>query len=115
MATKKLVLIRDVFNMLREGGKRETYYRFGDKVFRVVYENSNGTPCGYDYKHCVDVFNATSDEWHHVINRDYIQNIVTKPMDFSNYFCKEPAFKMWSDNFIAGAKIAIAELFNNIQ
>lgn len=113
MTTKKLVLIRDVFNMLREGGKRETYYRFGNRIFRVVYENSNGTPCGYDYKHCVDVYNVTSDEWHHVISRDYIQNIVTKPMDFCNYFCKEPMFKMWSDNFITGAKIAITELFNN--
>lgn len=60
---------------------------FNGKKFRFTFENSNGTPCGFDYKHCVDVFNIAEDSWKHVGDKNDILPFANGvEIDCVNYF-----------------------------
>ena len=48
-------------------------HRVNGKMFKFIFENSNGTPLGFDYKHCAKVFNTDSDEWKNVGDKDGIR------------------------------------------
>lgn len=60
---------------------------FNGRKFRFTFENSNGTPCGFDYKHCVDVFNVTEDAWKHIGDkRDILAFAKGVEIDCVNYY-----------------------------
>lgn len=56
------------------------------KKFLYMFENSNGTPCGFDYKHCIKVFNTESDEWKNLADKDLINPFADGVIDYVNYF-----------------------------
>ena len=53
----------------RDCFKFVTLWDYKGKKFRFTFENSNGTPCGFDYKHCIDVFSTDNDEWKHLADK----------------------------------------------
>lgn len=62
-------------------------WNFNGMKFRFTFENSNGTPCGFDYKHCVDVFNVDAGEWKHIGDkRDIMAFAKGVDIDCSSYY-----------------------------
>ena len=61
-------------------------HEYKGKVFKFTFENSNGTPLGYDYKHSVRVFNQDADEWKNLGDKQDIGAFATQHIDYANYF-----------------------------
>ena len=61
-------------------------HEYNGKVFKFRFENSNGDPCGFDYKHAASVFNKESDEWKNIGDKRDIQAFATQPIDYSNFY-----------------------------
>lgn len=64
--------IKDLSNIVDpKNGKTRvvTLWEYKGRKFRFVFENTNGTPCGFDYKHCIDVFKINDDEWKHLADK----------------------------------------------
>ena len=60
---------------------------FNGLKFRFRFENSNGTPCGFDYKHCIDFFNVNEGEWKHVADKsDILAFAKGVKIDCVNYY-----------------------------
>lgn len=77
---------------------------YQDRKFRFIFENSNGTPCGFDYKHCIKVFNYSSDEWKSLADKDEIDGLVKSSLDYDTYYGNEASIIRDAENFMKACK-----------
>lgn len=42
------------------------YYELNGKKFRIQYENSNGSPLGFNSKKCLDQYSENDARWNHL-------------------------------------------------
>ena len=59
---------------------------YNGKKFKFIFTNSNGTPLGFDYKHCIDVFNVNNDSWQHLADKSDILAFSNHDIDCSSYY-----------------------------
>lgn len=81
----------------RDCFKFVTLWDYKGKKFRFTFENSNGTPCGFDYKHCIDVF--TNDQWQHVADKNDIDAFVKGECNYADYYATIYEYGKWSRAF----------------
>ena len=89
MATKGFKMIKTLQNRCDTNKgivKLVELHEYNGKTFKFTFENSNGTPCGYDYKHSVSVFNKDADEWKQIGDKNDINAFASQPIDYANYF-----------------------------
>lgn len=64
-----------------------TLWKYKGKKFKFIFENSNGTPLGFDDKHCILAFNTNEDTWKRVADkRDILGFSDNKDIDCENYY-----------------------------
>ena len=81
--------IKDLSNIIdpEHGNTRVIkLWEYKGKKFRFTFENTNGIPCGFDYKHCVDVFCATEDTWKHLADKKDILGFAKYEIDCTSYY-----------------------------
>lgn len=81
--------IKDLSNIVdpEHGNTRvATLWEYKGKKFRFTFENSNGTPLGFDYKHCIDVFNVSEDTWKHLADKKDILAFAKCEIDCTAYY-----------------------------
>lgn len=69
----------------RDGCALIVLIEYKGRKFKVKFENSNGDPLGFDYKHCIDVLDSGSGTWKHVADRREIVGLMKSAPDFSPY------------------------------
>lgn len=86
-------------------------HEYKGKVFKFTFENSNGTPCGYDYKHSVSVFNQQQDEWKRLGDKDDIKAFATQPIDCVNYYGNGAQLMRGARAFMEACKGFVAAIY----
>ena len=81
----------------RSGYRFVTLWDYNGKKFRITFENSNGTPCGFDYKHCVDVF--VNDQWLHVADKNDILAFAKGECNCTDYLATVYQYGVWNRVF----------------
>lgn len=61
-------------------------WKYKDKTFIFNYLNENGTPLGFDYKHCILVYSTALDQWHNLIDVNDIRTLSKIKLDTNKYF-----------------------------
>lgn len=74
MATKNnnfilLHVLEHTINAERGIYRHVTLWKYKDKKFKFIFENSNGTPLVFDDKHCILAFNTNEDTWKRVADK----------------------------------------------
>lgn len=107
--------IKDLSNIVDpEHGKTRvvTLWEYKGKKFRFTFENSNGTPCGFDYKHCVDVFNVEEDTWKHIADKKDILAFAKREIDCVSYYGNAHLFAKSVQAFMDACLEYVKVLYN---
>jgi len=86
-------------------------HQYYGKMFKIVFINENGTPLGFDYNHCIDVFNKDTGEWKHLADKREIGGFVDGRVNYAEYYCEPAEFLRWCDAFTEGCVKYIKLLF----
>lgn len=92
--------------------KRIELHEFMGKKFKFTFENSNGTPCGWDYKHSIKVFNTDSDEWKNIADKSEILSYSKTHIDCANYFGNAYSLEQGAKKFMEACKLYVNDLYN---
>lgn len=79
-------------------------WEYKGRKFRFVFENSNGTPCGWDKKHCIMVFNLASDEWKGLADKTEILSLSPTPIDCCKYYGDQSQYMRGAERFMEACK-----------
>ena len=110
LPVKGMVHIRDVKNVGNDKYHIDRYVRYAGRIFRIRFHNSNGTPCGYDNKHCASILDQNTGAWNNVIDKDYVIAVAGNgEINTADYYGRNR--QMWATNFVEAAQKAIEELF----
>lgn len=91
-----------------EGDSRITkIYTMGDDKFKIYYENSNGSPMGFNYKKCCAIWDPTNKKWNNLHDIKDIPNIEHKS---PNYYDVR-ATKLHADEFFIKMEQLIIEFY----
>lgn len=115
MATKDFKLIKVLANETdtQKGVvKRIELHEYMGKKFKFTFENSNGTPCGFDYKHCIKVFSLGKDEWSNIADKNEILSFADGKIDCCNYYGNARTLEQGAVRFMEACKQYVKALYN---
>lgn len=86
-------------------------HEYKGKVFKFRFENSNGDPCGFDYKHAASVFNKEQDEWKNLGDKSEINAFATQPIDYTDYYGNGAKIMRGAKAFMEACKGYVVALY----
>lgn len=113
MAKNTLTLVATLDNTYTSNSFRySAIYGYKNKRFQILFDNSNGQPCGFDNKHCLSVFDYGSNKWNYLADIMDIRGLVADKNITTNYFAKEKEQREGLSNFIEGCAKYIKALYD---
>lgn len=107
--------IKDLSNIVDpKNGKTRvvSLWEYKGRKFRFTFENTNGTPCGFDYKHCIDVFNINDDEWKHLTDKKDILAFAKCEINCVEYYGNPYTLRKASSDFTDACIEYLKALYN---
>lgn len=88
-------------------------HEYKGKVFKFRFENSNGRPCGFDYKHSASVFNQQQDEWKYLGDKNDILAFASREIDCVNYYGNGASLRRGAKAFMEACQEYVKILYKN--
>ena len=92
--------------------KRIELHEYKGVKFKFTFENSNGTPCGWDYKHCIKVFCLSKGEWNNIADKDEILSFADGKIDCCNYYGNARTLEQGAVKFMEACKKYVKALYD---
>lgn len=92
--------------------KRIELHEYKSVKFKFTFENSNGTPCGWDYKHCIKVFCLSKGEWNNIADKDEILSFADGKIDCCNYYGNARTLEQGAVKFMEACKKYVKALYD---
>jgi len=83
----KLILLDETEKVLNHQGgvtKQTKTYKLGDEKFQIRYENSNGSPCGFNSKMCLRQYSKEKAQWNNLEDISVLKMPFPKPSYYSS-------------------------------
>lgn len=109
---KLLAVLRSNFDSNKGRMAQVELHSYKGRKFKFVYENSNGTPCGFDHKHCILFFDEEGGTWNYIADKSEILTFANGECDCVNYFGREMAYKRYAAVFMDACKELVKVLYS---
>lgn len=102
----KLVVLDEsplIINYNKGVTKQTKIYKLGDEKFRIRYENSNGTPLGFNNKMCLSQYSKTDAKWNHLEDIKVLSVFVNEIPSYYSHKCEshmKQFFKEMEDRLV---------------
>jgi len=88
-------------------------FRYKNRVFKFYFDNSNGTPLGFDSKHCIKVFNIDTNEWKNIADDSDIDSFANKEIKYDWVYSENEHAMDWAIEFMEACKRYVEVLYGN--
>lgn len=87
-------LIHDLKNGIT---KQTKTYQLGDQKFQIRYENSNGSPLGFNHKMCICQYSKSEAKWNYLEDISVIKDKLGPTPSYFSYQSKQHMIRFFKE------------------